>query len=198
MGVYMILYLIVFRALETRRTAIHIIRASVDAQIPFCEYFVVPYLLWFVYMVGMVVFFCLREPEEGRRLSLALIFGMSVFLFVSAVWPNGLLLRPAVMPRDNVFTRLVQLVYAADTSTNVTPSIHVYNTLAVMISLVYSRVMREHRLLRAGLFLCGVSIILSTMFIKQHSVLDVMWAFALAMPAYAMFYSLDPLPLRSG
>ena len=42
-----------------------------------------------------------------------------------ALIPNGQDLRPAVMPRDNIFCDLVAYTYSLDTNTNVFPSVHV-------------------------------------------------------------------------
>ena len=46
--IYLPVYLLWFFWLEAHVTAdYHIIESSLDAYIPFCEYFIVPYLLWF-------------------------------------------------------------------------------------------------------------------------------------------------------
>ena len=81
------------------------------------------------------------------------------------------------MPRDNILTRICGILYAADTPTNVTPSIHVYNSIAVMIAAVRT----DAKLFRswfskAVMAAIGLSIILATMFLKQHSFSDVVIA----------------------
>jgi hypothetical protein len=63
-----------------------------------------------------------------------LIIGMSLFIAVSMVFPNGLDLRPQEFPRDNICTDLCRYLYSIDTSTNVLPSIHVFNSIACGIS----------------------------------------------------------------
>ena len=111
---------------------------------------------------------------------------MTVFLVVSTLFPNMHLLRPAVMPRDNVFSALVQMIYRHDTASNLWPSIHVYNSLGTMIA-----VHRSKRFGRRGRLISdmiGIYIILSTMFIKQHSVYDVITAFIMATIFYIVYY----------
>ena len=99
---YFPFYLAAFFALERMpgRTP-HIIHSSLDAAIPFCEYFVVPYFLWFIFMAVTLVWFFFRDVPGFYRLMAYLCAGMTVFLLVSALWPNGLHLRPAYIGRDN-------------------------------------------------------------------------------------------------
>ena len=118
---------------------------------------------------------------------------MTVFLIVSTLWPNGHDLRPAMMPRDNLFTKLVSSLYRADTPTNLWPSIHVYNSLGCHIAVMKSARLEKKKGIRTcSLCLC-VSIILSTMFIKQHSVFDVTTAFIMAAVMYGIVYRSDVL-----
>ena len=47
---YMIFYLCFFNYLEYRTgVQVHMLQMRADYKIPFCEYFIVPYLLWFLY-----------------------------------------------------------------------------------------------------------------------------------------------------
>lgn len=188
MAVYCMLYLLVFFYLEQRNTSYYVIRFGIDAYIPFCEFFIVPYLLWFAYVALAVVYLGVRDQEEGNKLVAFLIIGMTVFLIVSAVFPNGHCLRPKTFARDNIFVDMVKKLYIVDTSTNVLPSIHVYNSLAVMIAVWRTKLLKKHRIIKTGLMLLGVSIICSTVLLKQHSMLDVMVAFILGALVYTICY----------
>lgn len=185
MCIYMVIYLIAFGLLEDRQVPHRVFQVSVDQRIPFVKYFVIPYFLWFLYVPAAVLFFDLRgEGGELRKLNSFLIIGMTIFLLISAVYPNGIMIRPKYLPGNDICTRLIRTLYLIDTSTNVLPSIHVYNTLGVMIALWKSKTMAGHRLIMTASQLMGVSIILSTMFIKQHSIIDVIAAIILTMLVY--------------
>ena len=82
-----------------------------------------------------MIYFLLHEDENFNALAGTLALGMTLFLVVSAIYPNGLNLRPVTFERDNIFIRLVQFVYKNDTPTNVLPSIHVYNSLAAFMAI---------------------------------------------------------------
>lgn len=192
-AVYMLVYLTWFAWLEDRYIwRYHIIHVSVDDYIPFCELFVVPYFLWFVYIPVVVLYLAAHNRDEYYRSALFLCMGMTVFLLISTFFPNGHHLRPAVMPRDNIFSRMVALLYRTDTSTNLWPSIHVFNSLGAHIALCRSEAGRKKLIRRSSLLLC-TSIILATMFLKQHSFFDVMTAFLMTGVLYVLVYRCDLL-----
>ena len=154
-----------------------------DDMIPFCEIFIIPYLLWFPYVIMTVVYFLFRNKnkKEYFQLIFNLMMGMTVFLVVSYIYPNVQYLRPAVFPRSNIFTRLVAEIYRTDTPTNILPSIHVFNSLAVYFAIHHCQALKDRKWLQRGALILSVLIILSTMFIKQHSVIDVCLGTTLAL-----------------
>lgn len=188
MAVYAVFYLMAFFYLEQRRVAVHEIDFGLDAHIPFCEIFIVPYLLWFPYVAFTVVFLCIKDKEESEKLVAFLMAGMTIFIVISAVFPNGHNLRPKVFPRDNIFIDMIKNLYKADTPTNILPSIHVYNSIAIMIAACRSRCFAGHGHIKAAMLGLGVSIICSTVLIKQHSMLDVLLAFLLSAVMYSVCY----------
>ena len=193
MVLYMLFYCAGFLVIENwNRLHYTVIHTVVDDMIPFCEWFIIPYLLWFLYVSGFTIYMLFTDEKSYHEICTYLAIGMTVFLVVSAVFPNILFLRPQTRPRDNVLTRICGILYAADTPTNVTPSIHVYNSIAVMIAAVRT----DAKLFRswfskAVMAALGLSIILATMFLKQHSFSDVVIATGLALCCYILVYKLE-------
>lgn len=195
---YGLIYLPWFFYLERHvTTEFHLIHSPLDDQIPFIEYFVVPYLLWFAYIAVTVGYFFFHDKREFYQLCGFLFTGMTIFLVISTFYPNGLDLRPEVFPRDNIFTDMVKTLYIADTSTNVLPSIHVFNSIGAYIAIHRSDALQKHKFLEAGAFVLTVSIILSTMFLKQHSIIDVVCAFLMAAVLYFLVYAPRPVKTHS-
>lgn len=187
---YFAFYLACFVYLEqTVQKKFHIITYPIDLTIPFCEYFIIPYMLWFAYIAFGVGYFFFRNKQDYYKLCAFLFSGMTVFLIVSAIYPNGHYLRPAEFAHDNWCTKIVEWLYETDTATNLFPSIHVYNSLGVHIALKHSKCFENKKISKSVSFvLCGL-IILSTMFLKQHSVFDVLTAFGMAAIMYYFVYS---------
>ncbi len=189
--IYLPFYLLWFFLLEQHVTGnYYIIESPLDRHIPFNEYFIVPYLLWFPFIAISVLFFIFRDKTEYYRLCGVLISGMTVFLLVSTLFPNGLSLRPdlSTLGRDNLFLDLIAGLHKADTSTNVCPSIHVYNSLAVCFALLTSVHLKGKTLVKAGTLVLTVLICMSTVYLKQHSVIDVFWAAVLFLVTVPVFY----------
>jgi membrane-associated phospholipid phosphatase len=187
---YGLIYIPWFIYLE-RRTNVHyfLIHSPVDDYIPFVEYFIVPYLLWFAFVAVAAGYFFFTDTKGFYRLSAFLIAGMTFFLFLCTVFPNGLNLRPTSFVRDNIFVDLVRYIYRTDTPTNVLPSIHVFNSIGVCIAIWHSSALKKHRWIQYGSYVLALLIILSTVFLKQHSVTDVIAAFVLACVIYPFVYA---------
>lgn len=187
---YFFVYMTWFSYVEkTVTTHFHVIHVWLDDHIPFCEYFIIPYLLWFFYVAIGVTYTALVNKNDFYKLCGFLFTGMTIFLIISTLYPNGHFLRPYVFERDNVFTALCERLYAIDTATNLFPSIHVYNSLGVHFAIRNSKELQKHKLVRSLSFVLCVSIIFSTMFLKQHSVFDVVTALILGFVMYEIIYA---------
>ncbi len=196
---YGLIYMPWFMWLESRADLpYHVIHVGLDDRIPFVEYFIVPYLLWFLYIAAVFLYLFFKDRREFYQYCIFLFTGMTLFLIISTVYPNGHLLRPSEFERNNIFTLAVQLLYQADTATNIFPSLHVFNSIAAHRAVVNNPALRKKRLIRGGSFILMVSIILATMFLKQHSVLDVISGILLGVLMDQLVYRTDYSTVRIG
>ena len=83
------------------------------------------------------------------------------------------------------------MLYRTDTATNIFPSIHVFNSIAAHVAVAKNRKLGGNIWIRGGSFLLMVSIILATMFLKQHSVLDVIAGTLLGVLMEQLVYHTD-------
>ena len=173
----------------------HVMYHPIDDRIPFCELFLIPYLFWFVFMVGAYVYTFFAEPEAFRRMMLFTILTYGGGLLMFALYPTCQNLRPEVFARDNVLTRLMAWFYTCDTSTNVCPSLHVCGSLAAAFGLMdtkrFSAPARKTVILAIALTIC-----VSTVFVKQHSIIDTVCGFLFSGCAWLMVYGI-PVEERS-
>lgn len=189
---YGFIYMPWFLYLERRPiTHYFTIHSPLDDYIPFVEYFIVPYLLWFAYIAVVAGYFFFTDRKGFYRLAAFLCAGMTLFLIICTVFPNGLHLRPHGFSRDNIFTDMVRMLYKTDTPTNVLPSIHVFNSIGAVIAVAHSNALKKYKKLQYASYMMAFLIILSTMFLKQHSVTDVIAAFAMACILYLFVYSAE-------
>lgn len=186
---YGILYLLAFQYVEQRTVRPHIIHMKVDDYIPFCEYFIIPYYLWFIFITATVFYFAFinKNKKEYWQLVFSLGIGMTLFIIISLVFPNGQELRPSLSGND-IFTQMVRYLYKVDTPTNVFPSIHVFNTVACCIAVFRHKNFYFKRLVPTVMGILGTLIVLSTIFLKQHTLLDVAGAIVLNVFCYQLLY----------
>ena len=150
------------------------VRCLLDDWIPFCEIFVIPYVFWYLLIIGTLLYFLLYDVDSFKKLQIYFMICQIISTVIFISFPTRQDLRPAAFPRDNIFSRLVGVLYAADTNTGVCPSLH------VALSIGIASVCRKANSVSQGwkLFICvtAVLICLSVVFIKQHSAVDIVAA----------------------
>lgn len=166
---------------------LHLMHCALDDRIPFCAWFIFPYLSWFLYMAIPGIWFYLHEKPVFEKYVLTLECGWFVCMLINTVYPNGQNLRPASYP-DNIAGVLVQLIQAVDTPTNVFPSMHIVGALGVAVALFKSKKLRKKIALQIFSVLLCISICLATMFLKQHSAVDVLGALVVFAATYFFVY----------
>ena len=189
LALYTPVYLLFFYYLEkTITTDFTALNSPVDNLIPFIPIFIIPYLLWFVYVAGTAIYFIFVSQRDFVKLMSFLIIGMTSYLIICYIFPNGLYsFRPENVPADNPINALVAWLYKTDTSTNVFPSIHVYNSIGVHIAVSKTDKIKSTALKRASFILC-ILICFSTIFLKQHALIDVIGGCVMGRIVYVLMY----------
>ena len=189
---YMPIYLLWFTSLE-KRTNVHFtdIHCKIDDYIPFCEFFIIPYLLWFLYVAVSLVylFFQTKHLDDFYRCCAVLLLGMTTSLLIYTIFPNQQTMRPKTFDHSNIFTTIIDILYRTDTDTNVFPSIHVFNSITLLLAYYRCRIFEQprRRWMRPAAAVLCISIVCSTVLLKQHSCIDVALGALLALALDALF-----------
>lgn len=163
--------------------------SPLDGFIPFCEWFVIPYVFWFAYIIGMHVYTLLFDISVFRKMMWFFIITYTATLVIYLIFPTCQNLRPKSFERDNFLIRFMTDYYAMDTHTNVCPSLHVVGSLAVMFTSWHTKGM-EKRWIKILISVMAILISVSTVFVKQHSVIDILVALPICFITYfAVFKS---------
>lgn len=168
-------------------TSYYPVHCALDDMIPFNEFFVIPYLFWFVSLVGMSLYTLLYDIGAFRRYMKFIIITYLTAILVYFIFPTCQNLRPVVFERDNLFTQFISGLYQFDTHTNVCPSIHVIGALAVLFASWYVEKFRS-KYWRTVSAITAALICASTVFLKQHSILDVLAALPICLIGYVFCY----------
>lgn len=186
----MIWFTILERTVTTDFTPVY---SRLDDYIPFWEIFIIPYFLWFGYIFVTIAYFFFTSKHDFYKCCAFLFIGMTICLIIYTIWPNGHYLRVDLdsLGRSNIFTKLLGLIYTVDTPTNVFPSIHVYNSIGAMIAIRKSEKLYHIKWLQVSVLALTVLICMSTVFLKQHSILDVFGGIILSIIMYTIVYLPD-------
>lgn len=189
-GLFLPLYLAAFFIIEKFVTGPYwVTQLPADQLIPFCPYFIFFYMSWSPLLAVLGVYLILKDAEGFRRYiwMLALSF-FSATVFCVLV-PNCQELRPADLQVRDIFTWAVQLTYDLDTNTNVFPSVHVVGVIDAWFAIWHSKRLKKWTW-RWGTGLYGLAVIASTMFIKQHAIIDVLAGLVLGFACNFVVYNI--------
>ncbi len=188
---YFIIYLIWFFYLNQKSAdAFHAIESSIDSLIPFNEWFIIPYYLWFPYVPLAVSYFFFTSREEFYRICMFLFIGMTICLLAYTIYPTGVYFRPDLdrLHRDNVLIDLTRIIYTIDPGTNVCPSIHCFNSIGIAIAVLKCSRLNKNKIIIFTVTILSTLICMSTVLVKQHSIIDFYYAVGLSVLMYFIAY----------
>lgn len=142
-----------------------------DDLVPFCEWFVIPYVGWYLLIIVSLLYFLLYNVDNFKNLQKYIIITQIVAVIIYIVFPNRQDLRPADFPRNNLLSDLVGFIYANDTNTGVCPSLHVAYSLGIASAWLKEK--SACKTVKTFVVVFVILVCMSVSFIKQHSVVDI-------------------------
>lgn len=187
---YFIIYLPWYFGLQLRDISFHDVYVTIDAMIPFVSWFIYPYIYWFLFVAGTIAYLFFWHRQDFYKCVAFLFIGMTICLIIFTIYPTSFDHRP-VLEGNSLSIYLTEFIYQADKSQNVFPSIHVYNSIGCAIALIKCQDFKHSRIMQIFAIVSALMITLSTMFVKQHSILDAVAACLLAIILYILIYKVD-------
>lgn len=193
-AVYYLVLFWQFNVIEKQNadTKIMVSFRPIDDLIPFVSFFVIFYLIWFIYVGGTITTLVFTDKYDFYKLLSNIYIGMTICLIIFIVYPHGQPLRVHLTGHEtNIFDRMVHTVYSCDNPADTAPSIHVLNSIAVTFAIARSEFFKKRKVFIIAAHILNVLIILSTVFIKQHSIIDVVLAIALGAMMQFFIYKIN-------
>lgn len=167
---YWVIYIVWFVLIERYIVSDYFVSyLPIDDKIPFVPAFVTMYVLWFPFIAFPVVWLYFTDIRSYKKYMWYVIIGYTICMLVCTIFPNGQDLRPDITGTENIFCSVIAGLYRVDTNTNVLPSLHVVGCIGTMAAVFDSNTLKRCRI---PALILGILVALSTVFIKQHSVLD--------------------------
>lgn len=157
-----------------------LLETNLDRLIPFNRFFIIPYVLWYGYIAFFVIYFCIIDAKQYYKLLGCMNAGLLVCYLIFYFFPTTVT-RP-VLNGSDIFTKLVKLIYSEDKPYNCFPSIHVLHSM--LVALCVNEKEKISKVIKYISSFMAVSIIISTLFIKQHYVPDIISGIILAVSLY--------------
>ena len=164
----------------------HVVHCFLDDIIPFNEFFLIFYVGWYVLVFGSLLYYFLYDVKRFRQLDLYIFVTQMVAMACYIFFPSRQDLRPEVFPRENFLTWVLGLIYTFDTNTGVCPSLHVAYSLAIVSVMVKDENLSKPLKLFVTVF--SILVCLSTAFVKQHSVVDILAALPVVLLGEILIY----------
>ncbi|MBR6443874.1 MAG: phosphatase PAP2 family protein [Firmicutes bacterium] len=172
-----ILYLLLGR-IDLER---HDIRTGLDQAIPFVQEFVIPYLLWYVMIIATFLCYLIHESKDMIEIGIYDLIGLIICCAVFVIYPTEITFRPEYIAGSDFCSSVLRWMFNADKPYNVLPSMHCYEATAAFVGIMHSRYFSRKTWAKVTGAVLMVAIWMSTLFIKQHSVIDMAAGIALAL-----------------
>ena len=181
-----------FIADMTRGRPQYVPELALDRIVPLKPGWALVYGSLYLFLILLPVF-VVRQQEHIRRTVLAYLLVWIAAYICFLVYPTKAP-RPAGVPGEGFMAWGLRFLYQADPPYNCFPSLHVAHSFVSALTCY-----RVHRGVGITAVVCATLVGLSTLFTKQHYVLDVIAGVFLACVAYVAFLrhdGLDEIPGR--
>lgn len=170
-----IFYVVFYKLLNNGDGNINSLVTNVDKAIPFLKIFILPYITWYGYIAIGLIYLCMKNRRNYYTSLISLNIGILICYVIYVVFQTSVP-RPIVMGTD-VLSKLVNMIYKNDNPFNCFPSMHVTTTYIIIKGINHT----DNNITTRVIFnIIGVLIIISTQFVKQHVVLDLVFAVLLS------------------
>ena len=139
---YFPVYVIAFFIIEqhTPTSGYWVTDLPLDNYIPFVPGFAVFYIIWYPLFAAVGIPTMIKDEGAFRRWMYYNMFTLSATLILDVIIPNGQHLRPQGVEATSFGTWIMTIIWAADTPTNVFPSMHVLGCLGDILCAFDSKI----------------------------------------------------------
>ena len=181
-----------FSYIEKTNIPKYVMHCKLDDKIPFIKEFILPYYFWFIYMALTFIYLGFVSKKDYFKFILLIFLNLLVSNIIYVSFPNVQHMRPNITGND-IFSFMVKYIYSTDTPTDVFPSIHVAHSVGAYLALISCENFKDKYLYKILAFISMILISISTLFVKQHSVIDVMGGLTMVLIFYVCIYQVPKL-----
>jgi membrane-associated phospholipid phosphatase len=177
---------LIYKILNNNPREAVILSTDIDDKIPFLPIFILPYIIWYAFILGYLIYFWYKDTRVYLKTLTMIVIGelvcFVIYFFLQTTVP-----RPDLVG-DGILIELVGMIYSHDQPFNAFPSIHVLTTFAIILGNI--NISNKHIIHSIFVPVMGSLIIISTLFVKQHYILDMFASMFLTSFIYGIVFEL--------
>ncbi|MCK9595915.1 phosphatase PAP2 family protein [Candidatus Pacearchaeota archaeon] len=158
----------------------NIFKLGLEDSIPFVPLFVIPYL-FFLLVLFLPFLVSIKDKKQFLAVSVSFLFASIVCNIIYMLFQTTIL-RPEIIS-STILDKLILFVYSIDSPLNLFPSGHV--TFSLLSFFCMTKINKKITLILLPIV---ILIILSTLFIKQHHIPDILAGLLLAFVSYQFVF----------
>lgn len=162
----------------------------IDTKIPFVPAFFIPYCIWFLMIFIIPYYLYCKDKDKFIKYTMAYILCSMIGNIVFISYPSTVA-RPTVTGTD-IFSLIAKFIYWIDTPTNCFPSLHCAISMLFILYICESK--NTNIITKISVCIISILIMLSTLFTKQHVVVDFISGDILALIVYLIVKPSKKLP----
>ena len=162
---------------------INVVGNAIDNKIPFIPQFIFAYISWYVMLFLVPYIFYKTNPKSFNKYYITTFLCITIGLFIYFFYPTTM--YRADIEFKSISEYLVNIIYKMDTpALNCLPSMHcVISFIFIYVSLTEKNLNIKYKVL---LTIWSLLVIVSTLFVKQHVLVDVISAFILSLIVFVL------------
>lgn len=162
----------------------------IDTKIPFVPAFFIPYCIWYLMIFIIPYYLYCKDKDKFIKYTMAYILCSMIGNIVFISYPSTVA-RPTVTGTD-IFSLIAKFIYWIDTPTNCFPSLHCAISMLFILYICESK--NTNIITKISVCIISILIMLSTLFTKQHVIVDFISGDILALIVYLIVKQSKKLP----
>ncbi len=167
----------------------HLIHIPLDDVIPYVKEFVIFYVMWYGYIAFAHIWTFFKSKRDFLVMCSLIFLANFLSMLVCTVYPSMHDLRPDDATMGNSFlSDMVRWLYGTENPYCILPSMHCMLAIVITVGLIFSESLKGNLVVKILCPIYTVLVMLSTVFIKQHSIVDVFAASGMSVIVILLTY----------
>lgn len=159
----------IYFTLNNSSNQVYSLAIRLDKIIPFIKIFIIPYVIWCPFIILTLIYLCFKDKKAYYITLISIIISVIICFMIYFLFQTTVT-RPEICGKD-FLSQTIKIIYSTDKPFNCFPSIHALTSFLMIKGILKSRKRNPVSISIIGII--AISIIMSTLFVKQHVVLDV-------------------------